>query len=1027
MHNTTPFTKLLVFMLAMIPFALFAQNSNIAKGKPAKQSSNGQELIGTADKAVDGNTNGNWVQNSTNSITHTAGEKNPWWEVDLGGIFDISEITIWNRKDCCQEWLQNFHIMVSEEPITAISTSLFQFTAEAQSFAAGSNQSKSITGNKKGRYVRIFIQSDKQVLALAEVEVKGTPATATPPSWVSVAKGKTAKQSSDGVAIEKGGAAKAVDGNTSGGWVENNTNTITHTGSDNNPWWEVDLGGIFDISEIKIWNRMDCCQERLQNFYIMVSEDPIAATSTSLFQFTTAAQSFTNPTIPSMTIVGNKKGRYVRVFIQGDKKTLSLAEVEVRGTPAAATPTSWVSVAKGKTAKQSSDGVGEAGVASKAVDGNTSGHWTANNTNSFTHTNEENNPWWEVDLGSFYDISEIRIWNRTDCCQERLQDFHIMVSEEPISAISTSLFQFKAGAQTFAAGSESMLLRGNRKGRYVRVFIPGNKKTLSLAEVEIKGTPTSGVNIAKGKTARQSSGGSNAAKAVDGQTTGTWVSGDGNTITHTTAGENNQWWEVDLGAVHDISEIRIYNRTDECCWKLLSDFYIMVSEVPITANSTTDKQYGSGPMSFTGAEEERKIITKTAKGRFVRIFKQNNSQLSLAEVEVMGKLTYNPATAGKKFIVADPDPIDEGIWFVIQNKSDVDTDLEIPARALALRSNGQAVPTMTAIPLTGKIDEFLWRTIKVNGIHKLINKQLGDGFALDCSQQNPTIGQFGDKVGQQWSIERSNTVNHGTNAYTLSNTFITNGKALQYSDNAITVASKNSGDTRQCWVFQPMDIVTGYLLPTGGAYGFDRRLLLPCGYELVASTTVTDWGLLNAHLIYKNMLNALHANHSAKIQGYTGEKIAIIISKDDPNEVNINTPYLYPDYTTPSVAKYRGGVIGGKVLITEEMMNKVGVVNGTEPDTDRREFDQVVHEMVHAFDDMCGLETRKLSVAMTSPSFVAMPEEWFPWKVQLWFHASYSKGATQTRKALKADEATYLNTVFNPSNSWTPPRWLRDR
>ena len=302
---------------------------NIAKGKATTQSSEAYNC--PASKAVDGNTSGTWDFGKT--ITHTKEDgNNPWWEVDLGGVFDISEIKIWNRTDdCCWNRLKIFYVMVSEDPITANSTSLFQFTTGAQSFASASNPSMTLTGNKKGRYVRVFIPGDKKVLSLAEVEVKGIPVAATPQSWVSVAKGKTATQSSEAYNCP---ASKAVDGNSSGIWDFGKT--ITHTKEDgNNPWWEVDLGGVFDISEIKIWNRTDdCCWSRLQNFYVMVSEGPITENSTDLFQFAAGAKSFGSASYPSMTIAGNKKGRFVRVFIPGDKKVLSLAEVEVKGTPA---------------------------------------------------------------------------------------------------------------------------------------------------------------------------------------------------------------------------------------------------------------------------------------------------------------------------------------------------------------------------------------------------------------------------------------------------------------------------------------------------------------------------------------------------------------------------------------------------------------------------------------------------------------------------------------------------------------------
>jgi len=36
------------------------------------------------------------------------------------------------------------------------------------------------------------------------------------------------------------------------------------------------------------------------------------------------------------------------------------------------------------------------------------------------HTNKEANPWWEVDLGQHYQVTKIIVWNRQDCCPERM-------------------------------------------------------------------------------------------------------------------------------------------------------------------------------------------------------------------------------------------------------------------------------------------------------------------------------------------------------------------------------------------------------------------------------------------------------------------------------------------------------------------------------------------------------------------------------------------------------------------------------
>ncbi|MBN02442.1 MAG: hypothetical protein CMJ77_25360 [Planctomycetaceae bacterium] len=97
------------------------------------------------------------------------------------------------------------------------------------------------------------------------------------------------------------------------------------------------------------------------------------------------------------------------------KEYLSLAEVEVF--------VGDENIALGKTASQSSDSLG--GNAGRAVDGNTDGTFGVNST---THTQQEEQPWWEVDLGQESHLNRIKIWNRTDSpVLERLKPFRVVL------------------------------------------------------------------------------------------------------------------------------------------------------------------------------------------------------------------------------------------------------------------------------------------------------------------------------------------------------------------------------------------------------------------------------------------------------------------------------------------------------------------------------------------------------------------------------------------------------------------------
>lgn len=96
-----------------------------------------------------------------------------------------------------------------------------------------------------------------------------------------------------------------------------------------------------------------------------------------------------------------------------------------------------------------------------------------------------------------------------------------------------------------------------RRGRFVRVTIPGKDKILHLAEVEVF---SAGANVAPKGTAKQSSLGSggDAKRAIDGKTDGDYRK---NSVSHTGT-EANPWLEIDLGAEMPIEKIVIWNRTD---------------------------------------------------------------------------------------------------------------------------------------------------------------------------------------------------------------------------------------------------------------------------------------------------------------------------------------------------------------------------------------------------------------------------------------------------------------------------------
>ena len=80
--------------LQLAEVEVFSKGANVAKGRPAKLSS--QYQTAAAGRAVDGNTDGVYAKNS---VAHSAEQDSPWWEVELSAETPVEKVTVWNRTD----------------------------------------------------------------------------------------------------------------------------------------------------------------------------------------------------------------------------------------------------------------------------------------------------------------------------------------------------------------------------------------------------------------------------------------------------------------------------------------------------------------------------------------------------------------------------------------------------------------------------------------------------------------------------------------------------------------------------------------------------------------------------------------------------------------------------------------------------------------------------------------------------------------------------------------------------------------
>ena len=332
---------------------------------------------------------------------------------------------------------------------------------------------------------------DCEKMDMIQIQVSEAGACIAP---YNLAESKPAMQSST---YGNGVAGIAVDGDVDGSRGPWNNPSIQHTRNENRPWWKVDLEAVSQINSIAIFNRTDCCSNRLKDFYLFASKQPIDA-SRSISALTS------DPDIENYYhegSVGAQKsipwevmGRYVAIKLKGNSP-LHMAELRVMGCPGGPVDPpldcsnggDLENLASYGNATQSSTKGN--GVASLAIDGNQEGSSPWANAD-LQHTDTEAQPWWMVNLGNTGNIDEVKIYNRSNCCQNRLKDFYVFLSDSPLNGNqSTADLSSNAIASYYHegnAGDIASISFAGTSAQYVMIKLTGNNP-LHMSEVEVWG------------------------------------------------------------------------------------------------------------------------------------------------------------------------------------------------------------------------------------------------------------------------------------------------------------------------------------------------------------------------------------------------------------------------------------------------------------------------------------------------------------------------------------------------------------
>jgi hypothetical protein len=177
-------------------------------------------------------------------------------------------------------------------------------------------------------------------------------------SGPNVLAGAKATQASPAYDEIYGSANHAIDGLVQCNWVWSGANSLTHTNQITNPWWQADMGQNRNIKMIKVFNRDDCCSDRLANYQVRIGNN---------------ADIWLNPACPgtftgSQTIECDLSGRYLGITLPGTNRILTLCEVQAFEVPK-------YNQLKAVSANQISGPYGNMGLASKAIDGRKECSW----------------------------------------------------------------------------------------------------------------------------------------------------------------------------------------------------------------------------------------------------------------------------------------------------------------------------------------------------------------------------------------------------------------------------------------------------------------------------------------------------------------------------------------------------------------------------------------------------------------------------------------------------------------------------
>lgn len=273
-------------------------------------------------------------------------------------------------------------------------------------------------------------------------------------------------------------------------------------------------------------------------------------------------------------------------------------------------------------------------VASRAIDGDTSGTWSGN---YMSHTLESDTAaWWQVDLGGQKPVGHIHVWFREDCCQNRNESLRIAVYDSTNLTTRVLIWETNNVYMYSTVPRDlgyNLPVTVNAGAVFIEHVAGAPSPIVCLAEVEVFNQPLVELN----NYARDLNGGTainsscyvsdcilyGAQQAIDGNHHGIssvnnspyllGYSAPDNTTTNLdgTLMDPLPWWRGDFGAPQTIGSVVLWPRRDRTLTRFLN---IQLTVADVNTNTLYQQKFTvqpSGPkyvVNFVPAIANAKIV-----------------------------------------------------------------------------------------------------------------------------------------------------------------------------------------------------------------------------------------------------------------------------------------------------------------------------------------------------------------------------------------------------------------------------------